>query len=74
MADYISEDKINSFKEEIDYIMFNILRSFTYKFCSGLFKSNTIENIFGSHMTTKWISTSFFNISHYAAMQCYFSF
>ena len=29
MADYISEDKINSFKEEIDYIMFNILRSFT---------------------------------------------
>ena len=40
MADYISEDKINSFKEEIDYIMFNILRSFTYKFCSGLFKYN----------------------------------
>ena len=34
MADYISEDKINSFKEEIDYIMLNIVR------CSCLFKYN----------------------------------
>ena len=38
MADYISEDKINSFKEEIDYIMLNIVRS--YKCCSCLFKYN----------------------------------